>query len=260
MRVMIVGKETEALAKLARGCGLDVRGQCDARDGVPLPDGVDAIVCHGGDGTLLGAERAFPTVPKLALRLDHECQKCERHSTATMLTDLAAGRIEATRIIKVQARIDATRLVGINDVIVHTVKPFSAVRYKVWIGDELYSEEIVGDGLVAATPFGSSAYYRSITHSVIRAGIGLAFNNTTEPIDHIVLRDDEAVRVVITRGPAIAVADNGPEVVELTDGDEVAINKADETANVLGLDTLLCNHCRRLDGRRWSRHGGLLTL
>lgn len=250
MRIKIVGRHTKPLIQMATERGLEVD-----------QEHFDVILCHGGDGTLLGAERDYPGVPKLALRPDSECRKCPRHRTENMLDALARDTLIRTRLIKLLVEIqgDGSAL-GMNDIILHNADPLSAVRYRVWINDELYSEEIVGDGLVAATPFGSSAYYRSITHSVIRSGIGLAFNNSTEPIDHIVLSDEEVVHVLITRGPAVLGADNDPHRRRLSEGSKIVIRRADCHAEMLAADTLLCNNCSRLDGRKWNRHGGLLSL
>jgi NAD+ kinase len=91
---------------------------------------------------------------------------------------------------------------------------------------------------VAATPFGSSAYYRSITHSLFQVGIGLAFNNSTEPVDHMVLREDSLIEVTILRGPAIVAVDNNPERVSLLEGDTFLVRKSSEPARILGIETL----------------------
>ena len=133
-----------------------------------------------------------------------------------------------------------------NDIMVHNLNRVSAIRYQVWLDDEPYSHEVVGDGVCVATPHGSTAYYRSITHSVFRLGIGLAFSNSTEPLNHLVLPEDTVVKIKITRGPALLVADNDPKQLELAEGDEVRLSKSDETAVVLGLDTFMCETCRKL--------------
>ncbi|MCX7047174.1 MAG: hypothetical protein NTX50_17010 [Candidatus Sumerlaeota bacterium] len=249
MRIQIVGRKTEEVALKAQAIGLKLDAEYP-----------DVIISHGGDGALLGAERDYPGVPKLALRLDSECVKCDQHATEHILAQLAAGRLKRTEIVKLRADTRYGRRTGINDIVIRNTNMLSAVRYKVWIGGELYSEELVGDGLIATTPFGSSAYYRTITHGTIRTGIGLAFNNSTEPVDHIVLSENENVRILITRGPAAMGADNDPRLIDLTEGDEVIIQRDHQFATVLAVETLLCNHCSRFDGRKWTRHGGLMTL
>jgi NAD+ kinase len=64
-------------------------------------------------------------------------------------------------------------------------------------------------------------------------GLGLAFNNSIEQVDHMVLRENVCIRVRITRGPAIAVADNHPELIDIDEGDEVVIRKDEGTATIL---------------------------
>jgi NAD+ kinase len=137
--------------------------------------------------------------------------------------------------LKLHAEAHGDTLIGLNDVIVHNSLPTSGVRYRVWIDERGFSDEIMGDGVVVATPFGSTAYYRSITRGTFRVGIGLAFNNSIEQVDHLVLGEDAVIRVQITRGPAIVVADNSPHAIPLDDGEEVTIRRADSEAVLLSL-------------------------
>jgi NAD kinase len=67
-------------------------------------------------------------------------------------------------------------------------------------------------------------------------GIGLAFNNTIEPINHLVLSEDSAIRVVITRGPAQMAVDNNPGVIPVDRGDQITIRRADHNAVILAYD------------------------
>jgi NAD+ kinase len=141
------------------------------------------------------------------------------------------------------------RLTGINDIFIHNFARESALRYQVWINDELYSNEVVGDGAGVATVHGSTAYYRSITHSTFRVGLGLAFSNSTEVVNHLVIPDDAVVKIKIIRGPAVVVADNSPEQPVIAQGGEVVIHKAVETAVIYGLDNFMCPECRNLRHR-----------
>ena len=236
MRVALVGQDGAALIPALLAAGLVV---------VDRPAASDLIISYGGDGTLLGAERDFPGIPKLAIRDARLCRKCEIHQTERILADLAAHRIASVELPKLAALTQGSSLVGLNDIILRNAVITSGVRYRVWINDHPYSGEIVGDGLVVATPFGSSAYYRSITHSLIRTGIGLAFNNSTEPISHLVLRSSDRIRLRITRGPAVLAADNNPAHISLAPRDTVEICQSEQKAIILGIDGLRCSACLR---------------
>ncbi len=209
----------------------------------------ELVISYGGDGALLGAEREFPGVPKCPLRDSRSTPKCARHREELVLQELFAGKLEKTRLAKVGASFEGrTRAVGLNDIVINRLIISSAVRYRIWLDESLYAHQIVGDGLVVSTPFGSTGYYRSITHSLFRLGIGLAFNNSTEPVNHLVLDDSCRIRVQILRGPAVLLADNDPHETSLQKNDVVEITKTDECALVYGLSIFRCADCY------WLRH------
>lgn len=239
MKVALVGAGCEVLEPLVLEAGLSL---------VPAESGQqDVIITYGGDGTLLGTERDYPSLPKLAIRRHTNCRHCAIHKPEQVIRGLAAQRLEASTLPKLEAYTGDQRLLGVNDIILHNTLVSSGVRFLVWINGKRYRPgEIVGDGLIVATPFGSTAYYRSITQSVIHTGIGLAFNNTTEPINHLVLREDEEIQVRITRGPGLLTADNHPHPISLECDDEVRIAIAPESAHILMADSLRCPNCKKL--------------
>ncbi len=207
----------------------------------------DLVITYGGDGALLGAEREFPGVPKLPLRDSRTSKLCEAHqSYGAELDLLLAGKLRKSRLVKIAGECKGRRLLAINDVFVHNANPVSAIRYKVLINGEHYHDEIVGDGVGVATIHGSTSYYRSITHSIFRVGIGLAFSNSTEVTNHLVLPEDSIIDILITRGPAVLVADNSPDTIRLKKGDKVRISQTDCWAEIFGLDIFMCPLCRKL--------------
>jgi len=210
----------------------------------------ELIITHGGDGTLLGSEREFPGIPKFPIRDRRTAPLCHEHDYEKQIEALRSGLLKKTELMKIRGTAGNSSLSGMNDIFIHNKDRVSAVRYRVWINDELYAEEIVGDGAGVATVHGSTAYYRSITHSVFRVGIGLAFSNSTEVTNHMVLPEDSVIKILIIRGPAILAADNSPESIELNEGDEVTIAKIPDKVTVYGLDMFMCLKCRRL---RYSR-------
>lgn len=243
LRVIVFGKNREEILPAIERLGIAV-----------VEDNPDVVISYGGDGTLLMAEREWPSLPKVALRDSKRCLTCTHHDNGTILRHLAEGKLKRTEFIKLDARLrraseprnaegagnapPSSPLSGINDINLHKATLNAGVRYRIWIDDEPYGghDEIVGDGLVVSTPFGSAAYYRSITNSTFRTGIGLAFNNTTEPISHLVLREDSVIRVLVTRGPAQLAADNNPTVLPVRYQDEILIQRAPKNAIVLAYD------------------------
>jgi NAD+ kinase len=221
-RILVLGRDSRTILPLVLGAGFTV-----------VEDAPDVVITYGGDGLLLHSEREWPGVPKLPLRNSRHGKKCEPRTVREALERLARGELVPVRHPKVRAEIGAEFRVGLNDIIVHNSRPISTVRCHVRIDGAAFGGEIVGDGLVVATSFGSTAYYRSITRSVFHVGLGLAFNNCTEPVDHVVLPESAEIRVVITRGPAIVAADNDPNVIPMEEGGEVVIRRHESDAVIL---------------------------
>lgn len=234
LRVLLSGSQAEELVPTIKAVGLQV---------VTDPAQADCVVAHGGDGSLLGADRAYPGLPKLPIRRNTDCDKCPEHRDEVVLRKVAQGKIKVTRLPRLRAEAGGRILYGINDVVFHNSKVTSAVRYRVLIDGAEYAREIVGDGLVAATPFGSSAYYRSITNSVFRVGLGIAFNNSTEVVNHLVLCDRSVVEVEVLRGPALLVADNITEPVEMMRGERFTVRFSSQQAEIWELENLICKKC-----------------
>jgi NAD kinase len=201
------------------------------------------VITYGGDGALLGADRSFPHLPKMPIRRDADYEKCPDHGNVKVLSRLLEKKVHRYLLPRIMAKVGDKTLYAINDIVFHNERATSAVRYRVRIDGEPYSNEIVGDGLVAATPFGSSAYYRSITNSVFRVGLGVAFNNSTEALNHLVLAANSVVDVEVTRGPAIVTADNSLDPVRINQGGHLRFCFSDSKAEIWELGNLFCKKC-----------------
>jgi len=213
-------------------------------------DNPDMVVTHGGDGTLLGAERQYPGVPKFPIRDQRSAKLCDEHHYENQIKLFLEDQLQKTTLMKLKTDFKGQELIGMNDIFLHNADRGSAIRYRVLIDDELYADDVVADGVGVSTVHGSTAYYRSITHSTFRVGIGLAFSNTTEVTNHIVLPEDSEIKIQVTRGPGILMADNNPDRISINEGDEFVIKKTDETAVICGLEQFMCPACRTL---RYSR-------
>ena len=237
MKVRLIGKNLADIRPLLNRYGLQEAGDSE------IPE---LIIAHGGDGSFLQSEQLYPGIAKLPIRDERTAPRCPDHTTEALLELFCSGRCKPVILPKAAAACNGKVLTGINDVFLHNRDRVSALRYRVRIDGELYANEIVGDGVGLATVHGSTAYYRSITHSIFRVGIGLAFSNSTEEVSHLVLDEASRVSIEVVRGPGLLMADNAAETVEVKDGDSVEFFLSGETVPVYLLEEFMCSKCRVL--------------
>lgn len=211
---------------------------------------VELIVTHGGDGALLGAQRDYPGIPKLPIRDAATAPTCSAHTADKVLAAFQEGRLTMHRTPVLEAICGNEVIRGINDLVIHSREWVSALRYRVSIDGEVYAREVVGDGLCFSGVHGSTAYYRSVTRGIFKVGVGLAFFNTTEAVDHLVLPENSVVTVEILRGPGVMIADNDPRKIPVEVGEKITFRQTDDRAEIWGLDGFMCSECRTLRHRK----------
>ena len=250
MKVRLIGKNLQDIKDLLPEFDLNV-----------VESGrFDMVVAHGGDGTMLCAEREFPGVPKLLMRDFRTAPQCEEHGYRQILEKFKSGALKLSRLPKLTARVGTHKFLAINDIFVHNYKPMNALRYRVTINDDLYANEVVGDAVGLSSVHGSTAYYKSITHSIFRTGIGLAFSNSTEEVNHLVLPENSVVKITIVRGPGLIIADNDQNTLQVQEGEEVFLGQSDiESGLFYGLQEFMCPKCRILRHPNKSPYQGYIA-
>lgn len=240
MKVALYGKNSNSIAHLLGQYGLEISD-----------DKPDVIISYGGDGTLLSAERKFPSIPKLPIRDSKVCKKCPEHSTEHLLESLADGSLKSESFPKLEAKIGDEDVLAINDIVIRNSTPMHAIRFKVFKNSHAVTPEIIiGDGVVATTPFGSTGYFQSITRETLEKGFALAFNNTVQEIPLLKFDGDDIVKIVVVRGPGSFSSDNNPKQIPLHDHDEIKFFPSRHLANIYALSGLRCGKCVILRDRR----------
>jgi NAD+ kinase len=222
MKLLLYGHNIDEIKHLAEKAGFEI-----------VEKNPDVVASYGGDGTFMKAENKFPRVPKFALKKSKICKKCHDLPVEETLRKVFSGEYRTEEEIKIESIYKGKRIVGLNEIIVHNLDPRRAIRYEVFVNDEKIDSEIIGDGVVISTPYGSTGYYRSITDGMFEVGIGLAFNNSTEQSDHMVLKENSEIKIKIVRGPAMAYADNDEVEIPLEDGDIIEIKKSKDIARII---------------------------
>ena len=195
----------------------------------------DFVVCYGGDGTVLFAERAFPEIPKLVIKTSRACRMYDYklEDLAELLSRILSGDFEIHSEMKLVAEAKGRTLVGLNEVQVHLKLPIYAVRFSLSVDGKEY-DNLIGDGVIVAAPFGSTAYYSATGGKSFDEGIGISFNNLHyKKQDSFVVPDSSVVKIAISRGPAWLLADNNEDFIELDAGDSVTIRKSGSVANFI---------------------------
>ncbi|MEE9406174.1 MAG: hypothetical protein V3V26_02095 [Candidatus Aenigmarchaeota archaeon] len=193
----------------------------------------EVVVCVGGEGTFLFAELEYPGIPKLLLM--HHCRDCKEHDYGDILEKLKAGKYRTEERTKIQGMVNGKRsklLIALNDISVHFSPP-CAIGVDVSVNREPLAKNLVGDGVVVSTPYGSTAYFHSITRKTFKDGIGIAFNNPTAPTGNVVIPDTSIIDVKVTKGEGYMAADCDKKVIPLKKGDTVSIRKWPEPARII---------------------------
>lgn len=202
----------------------------------------DVVICYGGDGTLLSAELRWPGLPKIPILNSRRGHRCIPHPPEEVFSKLAEGSLRRNVYTKLEGYIqrkkgvsNGTPMVALNEFNVHMGRINSAVRYRLTINGYAYEDglEILGDGFVICTPFGSTAYFRQITRCLFTQGIGVAFKSTTEHTSHLVLPETVEVSFEILRGPAVLAFDSAQQYSSLEAGDILLAHRHAHGATIL---------------------------
>lgn len=229
-RIAIVGKtETgrSQLRRAARQMGFRIVAPCQKPG---------AVLVTGGDGTLLRAERLYPGIPKVPIRESSLCVLCNNKPATHALHALRKGNWSVQEILKLEAVHKGKRLFGASDIVVRNKNPAHAIRFVLHVNKKRVGDVLIGDGIVVATPLGSTGYYRSVARKTFAKGVGLAFNNLTRALKHRVLPANTPVTLRMVRGQAHLVADNNPRVLLVQENDSVTIRTAMEKTRIIRLN------------------------
>ena len=221
MKIAIVGKNKKVLEK-------------EAKKYFQLSKIPSIVIAYGGDGTFLYAEQKYPGIPKLLIKHSKTCQKCETHNYKKIFKLLKDKKYKIIESTKIQAQIKNKKLTGLNEINIH-YKPPRALRFDVFLNNKLIEKEVIGDGLVISTPYGSTAYYKSITRKTFNKGLGIAFNNPTKSIKQRLISDKSIVKIKILRGPGVISTDCNNNLISINDKDTIIIKKSGKKAKLIQL-------------------------
>jgi NAD+ kinase len=143
----------------------------------PGPESIKLVVSLGGDGLMMRAARRYPNVPILGINFGHLgfLTAAEASHWRDALERVIEGDFQIregpTLATTVVSAIGPPQDLGwaVNDVVVHGGLRF--IHPTLFI-DRQYVNEYPGDGMVVATPAGSTAYCMAAGGPVLLSGVG----------------------------------------------------------------------------------------
>ena len=227
--------------------GLAGSNTCDAAD---LPDTTDLILVLGGDGTLLGMARLIARSdsdpPILAINFGSRGFLTE--TTLPELSDALASVVDGA------ARVDRRRMlrsrvvredevlaeeIVLNDVVITKSALSGILDLSVTVGDQFVAR-FRADGLIVATPTGSTAYNLSaggpIVHPLVESVVLTPIAPHTLTNRPIVLPENPAIQIrpeLDLRSTEAFVSFDGQAGHRLECGDVVTIDAAERPLRVI---------------------------
>jgi NAD+ kinase len=228
-----IGDARERVAHLAAGAGVEI---VDVEAG-----SADLVVALGGDGTMLRALRATlgRDTPVFGVKFGRVGFLTSADGTAleTALERALAGDVRITELATLTASLAGDHQ-AVNDVVVTSSAPGRMVELAWEIGGEALGSQPC-DGIICATPTGSTAYNLSNGGPVMMWGL------EAMAVTFVAPHSLHARPLVVPRGPKVSLT-NGTEDVPLTvlvDGHEVGELAPAATIDVgIGEATCLLAH------------------
>ena len=205
----------------------------------------DLAVVVGGDGTMLGIARELSRwkVPLVGIN----------QGRLGFITDIAIGQYkdalapmiggdyeeEQRSMLEGEVWRDGERIfdaLSLNDVVVSRGATASMVELRVDIDDDFVAN-LRADGLIVATPTGSTAYALSAGGPILHPGIGgwvmVPIASHTLSNRPIVLPDQAEVRIRIVAGKDVSANFDMHNLASLIIGDEVHVRRSASTVRFL---------------------------
>ena len=226
------------------------RTSCSTAGVVYLPleeclEQADVILTIGGDGTILHEANLSLRYAKPILGINlGRCgflATCEVSEMEAKLSAVARGEFSVDNRMLLYVRVlghDGWEGHALNDVVVTKGRLQQAIDFSIYC-DDILVEHYRGDGVIVATPTGSTAYSLSAGGPIVDPAVkGLLMTPICPHSLHsraYIFRED-AVLSVRSSGPDgdnVFLTVDGEDGVALTEADTVEIGRAEQTARLI---------------------------
>ena len=223
-------------------------------------ENVDLIIVFGGDGTLLNSARQYLEyeIPILGVNMGNVgfLTDLKIDNFDATVKDILMGNFKIEERNLVSARFNEEHLYGLNEVVIHSGAYAQLMRYRLNVNEKVVYEQR-SDGLIIATPTGSTAYSLSAGGPIIHPSLDvwtilpmLPQSLSSRPF---IISSDENVEVELFDGPSESakICVDGQDDIDIPYGIKISISKMKKTLKLVHpVDNDFFEACREKLG--WS--------
>lgn len=210
---------------------------------------LDLIIVLGGDGTILSVARGINgriNVPILGINIGNLgfISSIEISEIDKAFKKLSEGnyQIQKRMLLNCELPLEEERneALALNDIVVARGTLSRMIKYKVYIDGKMYYT-FKGDGLIIATPTGSTAYSFSAGGPFIYPDIDVIILTPicshTKGMQPIVLNSTSEIEIKAENGEEeLYITFDGQRAIKIVDKTLIRIKKAKECANIVLFD------------------------
>jgi len=203
---------------------------------------VDLIIVFGGDGTLLNSARKYLDyeIPVLGINMGKVgfLTDIKVDDFENSLSDILDGNYVIEERNLVSAKFNETHLYGLNEVVIHSGSYAQLMRYQLSVNNKIVYEQR-SDGLIVATPTGSTAYALSAGGPIIHPSLDvwtilpmLPQSLSSRPF---IISSEEKVTINLFDGPneQAKICVDGQNDIDLPFNTEISISKMKKTLKLV---------------------------
>ena len=221
---------------------------------------VDLIIVFGGDGTLLNSARKYlkNNIPILGINMGNVgfLTDVKTEDFESIIQDILNGKFEIEDRNLVSASFLNETVYGLNEIVIHSGAYTQLMRYRLSVNDKVVYEQR-SDGLIIATPTGSTAYALSAGGPIIHPSLDvwtilpmLPQSISSRPF---VISSKEKVVIRLLKGPLedAKICADGHDDIAVPYDEDIAITKMNNTLRLVHpIDNDFFEACREKLG--WS--------
>ncbi len=224
----------------------EIENACGIKGHYGIPEDCDMIAALGGDGTILKVARMFSEMetPIFGINLGHLGFLAEDVGIEGFKR-IKAGRFKIQERMRIEGSIfengkEIERLSALNDVVVHGAGFSRMLTIRSEVDGKLL-REYTADGIILATPTGSTAYSLSeggpLMTPTIKAMVLTPLCPHSLNIRPIVLDSDQEITVrIISSKAACVVTFDGQQSSDLNQRQYVSVRKCPRVTRLVMLD------------------------